>query len=141
MKTGLRLGSDLYFWTKSLTRLSKKSGKSGIHEKAEFVSSEVNSLSYLGIFHIMDEVLTFFKRGILNFLEPKFGKFRYLMLRLFFKILLKSTSVKKGCAKSKKTPEFDAGAIFKNCKKILKAKKLLVHWETVDYKYTSMLKW
>ena len=37
--------------------------------------------------------------------------------------ILKSTSVKKGCGKSKKTPKFGADAIFKNCKKILKAKK------------------
>ena len=29
--------------------------------------------------------------------------------------VLKSTSVKKECAKSKKTPKFGAGAIFKNC--------------------------
>ena len=42
-------------------------------------------------------------------------------------IYLKSTSVKKGRAKSKKTPKFGAGAIFKNCKIILKAKKMLVH--------------
>ena len=38
--------------------------------------------------------------------------------------ILKSTSIKKGRAKSKKTPKFGAGAIFKNCKKILKAKKI-----------------
>ena len=47
----------------------------------------------------------------------------------------------KGCAKSKKTPKFGAGTIFKNCKKIPKAKKLLVHKATVDYKYKSMLTW
>ena len=54
--------------------------------------------------------------------------------------MLKSTSVKKGCTKTIKTPKFDAGAIFKNCKKILKAQKLLVHWATVDYIDKSMLK-
>ena len=32
--------------------------------------------------------------------------------------LLKSTSVKKGCAKSKKTPKFGVGAILRNCKKV-----------------------
>ena len=32
--------------------------------------------------------------------------------------VLKSTSVKKGCAKSKKTPKFGVGAIFKNYKKV-----------------------
>ena len=51
-----------------------------------------------------------------------------------FSIMVKSASVKKGCAKSKKTPKFGACAIYKNCKKILKAKKLLVHWAIVDYK-------
>ena len=40
---------------------------------------------------------------------------------------IKSTSVKMGCAKSEETPRFGAGVIFKNCKKILKAQKLLVH--------------
>ena len=55
-------------------------------------------------------------------------------------LVIKSTSVKKGCVKSKKTPKFGAGAIFKNCKEILKAQKLLVHWATVDHKDKSMLK-
>ena len=41
--------------------------------------------------------------------------------------VLKSTSITKGCAKSKKTPKFGAGTTFKNCKKILMGKKLLVH--------------
>ena len=36
---------------------------------------------------------------------------------------LKSTSVKKGCTKSKKTPKFGVGAIFKNYKKVFQAKK------------------
>ena len=49
--------------------------------------------------------------------------------------MLKSTSVKKGCAKSEKTPKFGASAIFKNCKKTLKAQKMLLH-----YKNKSMLK-
>ena len=51
-----------------------------------------------------------------------------LLLKYVSVVLLKSTSVKKECAKSKKTPKFGVGAIFKNCKKIvLRAMKLLVH--------------
>ena len=54
--------------------------------------------------------------------------------------MVKSTKVKKGYAKSEKTPKFIAGAIFKNCEKILKAKKLLVHLLTDDYNEKSILK-
>ena len=72
----------------------------------------------------MSEISAFYKALIQGF--PNYG--------------LKSTSVKKGCAKSKKTPKFGAGAIFKNCQKILKAKKLLVlHCATVDYINKSIL--
>ena len=38
---------------------------------------------------------------------------------LMYHVLLKLTSVKKGYARSKETPKFDAGAIFKNCEKII----------------------
>ena len=40
--------------------------------------------------------------------------------------VLKSTSVKKGCANSKKTPKFGAAAIFCNYKKILNIEQQLI---------------
>ena len=56
-----------------------------------------------------------------------------LTLRSKTKQILKSFSVKKGCAKSKKTLKFGAGAIFNNCTKVLTFK-------AINYKDKLMLK-
>ena len=46
---------------------------------------------------------------------------------------LKSTSIKKGCAKSKTTQKFVAGAVSYS-KTVKKAKKWPINWATFNYK-------